>query len=211
VRRLNGLGSEHALASYAHLAVPARLRQAAAAEGEGEGESAWQERRAAVRFLGPARREVLLLLPPSADEGASEEDEVDKQEEQEREDPRSRRRQPAVAEAAEGQQQQQQQHERRREGGVIGLAGRRGAAAPTGKFGALLRRKLREYVSRAARVDPSAASFYLDEAGGDVASALRAARDDDAWADRSAVRPSARARAAPLRAWMEAEGALARA
>lgn len=208
LRRLNGLGSERAHTCHSHLAVPAAAAGAAAAG---------QRRLAAVRFLGAARREVLLLLP-AGDQGDAGEDEDDEQvgvvgegEEQQQHGPRRRRPSVAAGAAEEEEttaatrQHQQHQQQQRRQRPPTTMTN----AATTTSFTALLRRKLREYVGRAARVDPGAASFYLDEAGGDVATALRSAREDEEWARRAArtsVRPNARARSAPLRAFMEGDG-----
>jgi len=202
VRRLNGLGSDGALSSYRHVAVPlsAAQRQEAGALPGG-----WGRRRAAVRFLGAARREVLLLLPTAPTNGDEPDDDLE--EEAGAPDPGAERapRRPVPQTAV-----------------VPGdaaspgaPAGRRAARAdPASQPGSLLRQRLCGLVGRAARVDTGSASYYLDEAEGDVASALREAREDEAWergADARARAGAARGTLGPLRSFIEARGALARA
>lgn len=196
IRRLNGLGSDGALGSYAHVAVPAGSETARASA---------PRRAAAVRFLGAARREVLVLLPPGRD-GEDQSDDVQEEDEERRRGgagvrggrqgsiPRTA---VAAAAAPSGAAAQEEEEEERRR-----------ASQP---LGAQLRQKLCEMVGRAARVDAGSASYYLDGAGGDVAEALSSAREDARWAASragAAARAGARGRLAPLRAFIEAEGAL---
>jgi hypothetical protein len=188
IRRLNGLGSDGALKSYSHVAVPVGQQEALVR----------RPARAAVRFLGAARREVLLLLPAGRD--GEEQSDEDEEEEEEDQGDLDGGRQPIPRSAVAA--------------GATATTGACRPQQPPSTFGAHLKQKLCELVGRAARVDAGTASFYLDEAGGDVASALQTAREDERWAASAAgaaARAGARARWAPLRAFIEAEGALMRA